>query len=190
MDKLLEKLEEKEIESSLIFDGRVLHVYCDKVSLPDGQTGGREYCKHNGGVCVIPITDKGEVILVRQYRYAHKQITLEIPAGKLERRDTDVESAALRELNEETGASCKKLTFLGQMYPSPALLDEVIYIYMAEELEEGCQHLDSDEFLTCVRMPLETLVEMVCNGLVPDAKTQVAALRAWKILNERGQGEV
>lgn len=181
----IETLEEKEIDSKCIFDGRVLHVYCDSVSLPDGQVGIREYCKHNGGVCVLPITDDGEVILVRQYRYAHREVTLEIPAGKLEGKGENHESAALRELREETGATCKKLTYLGEMYPSPALLDEVIYMYMAEGLEFGEQSLDKDEFLTCERMPLDTLVGMVCDGRVPDAKTQIAALRAWKALRER-----
>ena len=184
-DFRLEDLEEKEIESKCVFDGRVLHVYCDTVSLPDGEQSVREYCKHNGGVCVLPITDEGEVILVRQYRYAHKEVTLEIPAGKLEGKGEDHTSAALRELKEETGAVCKKLTYLGEMYPSPALLDEVIYMYMAEELEFGEQALDEDEFLTCERIPLNILVEMVCEGKVPDAKTQVAALRAWKILKDR-----
>ena len=58
-------------------------------------------------------------------------------------------------------------------------------MYMAEGLEFGEQHLDEDEFLTCERIPLNTLVEMVCEGRVPDATTQVAALRAWKILEER-----
>lgn len=186
MNENLNKLEEKEIESNLIFDGRVLHLYCDKVSLPNGGTGVREYCKHNGGVCVLPLTDKGEVILVRQYRYAHRKVTLEIPAGKLEGKDNDTQEAALRELREETGATCKSLTFLGQMYPSPALLDEIIYIYMAEGLEFGEQELDEDEFLDCVKMPLSELVDMVCDGKIPDAKTQVAVLRAWKIMSERG----
>ena len=184
-DFRLDDLEEKEIESKCIFDGRVLHVYCDRVELSDGKQSVREYCKHNGGVCVLPLTDNGEVILVRQYRYAHREITLEIPAGKLEGKCEDHTSAALRELKEETGATCQNLTYLGEMYPSPALLDEVIYMYMAEGLEFGEQFLDEDEFLTCERIPLDRLVEMVCEGKVPDAKTQVATLRAWKILRER-----
>ena len=84
-----EKLIEKEKSSELIFDGRVLHLYRDTVTLPDGNEGVREYCKHNGGVCVLPLTDEGEVICVRQYRYAHRKCTLEIPAGKLEIGEKD-----------------------------------------------------------------------------------------------------
>ena len=105
------KLIEKEKSSELIFDGRVLHLYRDEVILPDGSESVREYCNHNGGVCVLPLTDDGEVILVKQYRYAHRKCTLEIPAGKLEKgENADIHSAALRELKEETGAECDELT--------------------------------------------------------------------------------
>ena len=67
-----EHLIEREKSSELIFDGKVLHLYRDEVILPDGSEGIREYCKHNGGVCVLPLTDDSEVICVRQYRYAHR----------------------------------------------------------------------------------------------------------------------
>ncbi len=179
-----EKLIEREKSSELIFDGKVLHLYRDIVTLPDGNDAVREYCKHNGGVCVLPLTDNDEVICVRQYRYAHRQLTLEIPAGKLEAKDTDIKEAALRELKEETGATCKKLIYLGKMYPSPALLSEVIYMYLATELEFGTNSLDDDEFLECERIPLSRLVDMACNDEILDAKTQIAALRVWKMLKK------
>ncbi len=179
------KLIEKEKSSELIFDGKVLHLYRDEIILPDGSEGFREYCNHNGGVCVFPLTDDGEVILVKQYRYAHRKCTLEIPAGKLEVGEKDdIRSAALRELKEETGAECEELIYLGEMYPSPALLSEVIYMYFARGLRFGERHLDDDEFLECERIPLDKLLEMICSGELPDAKTQIAALRVWKILNE------
>ena len=180
-----ENLIEKEKSSELIFDGRVLHLYRDEIILPDGNEGIREYCKHNGGVCVLPLTDDGKVILVRQYRYAHRKCTLEIPAGKLEKGEkNDLDAAALRELREETGASCEELIYLGEMYPSPALLSEVIYMYFARGLKFGDNDLDDDEFLECEYIPLGELVEKVCAGEIPDAKTQIAALRVWKMLNE------
>ena len=96
-----EKLIEKKDKSELIYDGRVLHLYRDEVILPNGNKDIREYCAHNGGVCVLPLTDDGEVICVRQYRYACQKVVLEIPAGKLETGEwDDLRGAALRELKE------------------------------------------------------------------------------------------
>lgn len=179
------KLIERQKTSELIFDGRVLHLYRDEVTLPDGSESVREYCNHNGGVCVLPLTDEGEVVLVRQYRYAHRKCTLEIPAGKLEAGEkADIRAAALRELKEETGAECEELIYLGEMYPSPALLSEVIYMYFARGLRFGETDLDDDEFLECERIPLEDLIDRIVADEIPDAKTQIAALRVWKMLQE------
>ena len=89
--------------SELIFDGKVLHLYRDDINLPDGGKSMREYCKHNGAVCVVPLTDEGEVVCIRQYRYALGRVTLEIPAGKFDFIGEDHREAALRELREETG---------------------------------------------------------------------------------------
>ncbi len=179
-----DKLTEKQKSSELIYDGKVLHLYKDIVTLPDGSEAIREICKHNGGVCILPLTDDGDVICVRQYRYAHKQLTLEIPAGKLEAKDTDIREAALRELKEETGATCKELIYLGKTYPSPALLSEVIYMFLARGLSFGESSLDDDEFLECERLPLEKLIDMACSDELLDAKTQLAVLRVWKLLSD------
>ncbi len=177
----LQQLEEKEKSSKLIYDGKVLHLYVDEVTLPDGQTAIREYCRHNGGVCVLPLCDNGDVLCVEQYRYAHRQLTLEIPAGKFDLSgDESPEAAAMRELSEETGAECSELIFLGKMYPSPALLSEVIYMYFARGLSFGKAHTDEDEFLSVKRIPLSRLHEMAISGELPDAKTQCAVMKVWE----------
>ena len=181
----ISKFEEKEVSSRLIYDGNILHVYRDEITLPDGKPAYREYNRHIGAVCVIPITDKGEVICVRQYRYPVAEVLLEIPAGKLDYQGEDPEGAVRRELREETGAVCDRLTYLGKFLGSPAILDECIHMYMAEELTFGDTDPDEDEFIETVRIPLDELVDMVMRGEVPDAKTQVAALRAQKLLSER-----
>ena len=173
---------EKQVSSELIFDGKVLHVYRDEIDLPNGRRSIREYIRHVGAVCVIPITAEREVVCVKQYRYAVEDVLLEIPAGKLDSKDEDPEAAALRELREETGALCGKLTYLGKYLGSPALLNECIHMYLAEDLTFGDTDFDEDEFLEIVRIPLSDLVEDVMAGKIPDGKTQIAVLRAARML--------
>lgn len=171
--------EEKTKSQNLVFDGKVLHVYCDDIYLPDGREATREYAKHLGAVCVVPLTDGGEVICVKQYRYAHGRVVLEIPAGKLDYAEEDRREAALRELREETGAICDKLIFIGDIIPSPAILTERISMYLAEGLTFTDTDPDDDEFLEIVRIPLCELVDMIMRGEIADAKTQTAILKVW-----------
>ena len=178
-------LVERCVASELIYDGQVVHLYVDRVALPDGKTGVREYVRHIGAVAVLPLTENEEVICVRQYRYAHGVVMTEIPAGKLDSRDEDHVEAALRELREETGASCEKLTYLGLFRSTPAILDEKIDLYLAEGLTFGERDLDDDEFLNTVRVPLSDLVEDVMQGRIADGKTQVAILKVNEILRRR-----
>lgn len=181
---------EKQVSSELIFDGKVLRVYRDDIALPDGKPAFREYIRHVGAVCVIPITDAKEVVCVKQYRYAVGEVLLEIPAGKLDSKEEDPEAAARRELREETGAVCGKLTYLGKYLGSPAILDECIHMYLAEELTFGDTDFDEDEFLQIVRIPLVDLVEDVMAGKISDGKTQIAVLRAAKMLERRQEETV
>ena len=184
-DESIEEFEEKCVDSKLIFDGKVLHLYRDDISLPDGKSGFREYCRHIGAVCVIPITDKGEVICVRQYRYPYGEVLLEIPAGKLDFKGEIPDDAVRRELREETGAISGKLTYLGKFYSSPAILDECIHMYMAEELTFGDTDFDEDEFIEIVKIPLVKMVDMVVRGEISDGKTQAAVLKAYHIRGNR-----
>ena len=181
-------LREERMASRLIFDGRVVHLYVDRVRLPDGKEAEREYMRHIGAVCVLPLDRDGVVHCVRQYRYPHAEVLLEIPAGKLDSKTEDRASAALRELREETGFRCGKLTFLGNIYTSPAILDEVIGLYLAEDLVPGDTHPDEDEFLAPVWVPLEQLVDDVMAGRIPDAKTQLAVMRVAELLRRRKEG--
>lgn len=175
-------LTEKRVSGESIFDGVVLHVRKDTVTLPNGNTATREYIKHNGAVCVIPVTDEGEVVLERQYRYPIGRVVTEIPAGKLEINEDPLE-AAKRELWEETGYVPGKMQFIGEYIGSPALLEERVQMYLATELTKGEGRLDEDEFLEVFTMPLEEAVEKVMNNELADAKTQLCILKAYKIIN-------
>ena len=181
----MKHLEEKFVSRKEIFDGHVLHVVCDTIELPNGKEATREICLHNGAVAIIPILPDGRVIMERQYRYAHGSVMLEIPAGKLDSADEIPLEAAARELREETGAIAGKMTYLGEIVASPALVSEVIHLYLAEELTFGERELDEDEFLDVEYIPHTELVDMVMRGEIPDGKTQIAVLKAYNILNNK-----
>ena len=184
-----QKLDEAPLSSETIFSGRILEVCLDRVRLPDGKEADREYVRHVGGAAVLPLTDEGEVICVAQYRYPFSRVTLEIPAGKLNVSGEDPVTAALRELREETGATCRELIPLGEMLPSPAILRERIFLFLARGLSFGETSLDEDEFLSAVRIPLEELYRMVMEGEIADGKTQLACLKAMDYLRREADGK-
>jgi len=182
-------MREKKISSQLIFDGKVVHLYKDEVEVANGVRSTREYIRHIGAVCVLPLTDEGEVVLERQFRYPYGEVLVEIPAGKLDSRDEDPAKAALRELREETGAVARELIPLGDYYGSPAILDERIRMYLARGLTFGERELDEDEYLEVFRLPLEDAVKEVLAGHIPDGKTQVAILRVAAMLKNKEMDE-
>lgn len=175
------KLEEKKVDSVSIYDGVIVKLFRDTAELPNGKQVAREVIRHCGAVCVVPINENGEVVLVEQFRYPFSKTLIEVPAGKLDIGE-DPYSAALRELREETGYVTSELISLGEYYPSPAILDEVIHIYLATDLSLGSQALDDDEFLEVLTMPLQKACELVIEGKIPDGKTQVALLKAREYL--------
>ena len=177
-----QNLQEVKTDSQEIFDGVILHVYKDTVELPNGKPATREVIRHVGAVGVIPITDDGKVIIERQFRYPLNRVVTEIPAGKLDSFTEDRLSAAKRELEEETGYTAKEWIELGDYYPTPAYCDERITLYLARELQLGQRHLDEDEFLNFAAVPLAELVTQVMDGRITDGKTQVAVLKAARLL--------
>lgn len=181
----MKNLEEKYISREEIFEGNVMHVVRDVIELPNGKRATREVCLHNGAVAILPLLPDGRVVMERQYRYPHSRVVLEIPAGKLDTPDEIPLEAAKRELREETGALAGKMTYLGKIIPSSAILSEVIHLYLAEELTFGERELDEDEFLDVEYISLAELKSMVMTGEIADAKTQIAVLKADEILRNR-----
>ena len=176
------RLREKLIGREDIFNGRILHVLRDEIELPNGHRSVREVIAHVGAVCVVPVDAEGNVVLERQYRYPVDAVITEIPAGKLDGDGEDPLEGAKRELREETGLSAGKWTDLGLFVPAAAYCAETIRMYLAEDLHQGKQQLDDDEFLDVFRVPLKDAVQMVMDGRIPDSKTQTALLKAARIL--------
>ena len=166
-----------------IFNGKILHLFEDMVRLPNGSQASREIIRHIGAVCVIPVMEDGKVVMERQFRYPIGQVIWEIPAGKLDSPDEDPLEAAKRELREETGYSAETWQHLGVFYPAAAYCDEKIHMYLATGLQKGDRDLDEDEFLDVELVPLADLADMVMSGEITDAKTQIAVLKAAKMLN-------
>lgn len=175
-------LDEKTISSDVIYEGVIFTITHDTVELEDGNNAVRDVLLHHGGVCVIPVTDKNEIFLVKQFRYPFRTTTREVPAGKLEKGENHAECGR-RELLEETGCTCDEYIYLGEMLPTPAYNSEVTYMYMARGLHYDKQRLDPDEFLDVEKIPLAEAVQLVMDGKIRDGKTQIAVLKAARILN-------
>ena len=173
-----ESLTEKTKESKEIFAGKMLHVYEDEIVLPNGGEATREYVRHIGAVGIVPITEDGNVIIEKQFRYPMGKIVTEIPAGKLDSKEEDRLEAAKRELLEETGITADNWINLGEYHPASAYSDEIITLFIARGLHYGKQKLDEDEFLNIEEIPLQVIVRDVLDGTITDGKTQVAILKA------------
>lgn len=159
---------ENKISSEIKYDGKFICLKRDVVELEDGRTSAREFVEHPGAVAVLA-REGNCLIFVRQFRYAVGRELLELPAGKLERGENP-ETAALRELSEETGRKCEKLILLGSVFPSAGVLSEKIWLYYADELEDIGAHPDDGEFVSVEKIKIADLD----NILIEDAKSLCA----------------
>lgn len=146
---------------------------------PDGERHARDVIQHPGGVAVLPI-DGEDVLLIRQYRVAVDRWVLEIPAGKLDQTEEAPEAAAFRELVEELGARPRRLVALGSTLPSPGYTSEEIHLFVADGILDGerSPHGLEEESAELVRIPLREALQLVDDGEIVDAKTQIA-LSLW-----------
>ncbi|MCF6137662.1 NUDIX domain-containing protein [Pseudalkalibacillus berkeleyi] len=169
----MKQLEEKTLDTKVIYNGKIIDLHLEKVELPDGNTSQREVVKHPGAVAVLAVTPENKIVLVRQYRKPLNREIIEIPAGKLEPNESP-ELCAMRELEEETGYRTEKLEFLQSFYTSPGFADEIIHIYYTDQLEVGNEQPDEDEFVETMEVTLDEAIEMVQNQQIYDAKTAFA----------------
>ena len=160
-------LSETILHEDTVYRGRLLHVTCAEVSLPNGRTSKRDLVRHPGGVAV---TDDGRVYLERQFRTALGCVITELPAGKREPGE-DPDLTAHRELKEETGLVAQRWEKLGELVTTPGFSDETLHIYLATGLAQQETERDEDEFIELFTLPLEEAYQQAMRGALPDAKT-------------------
>ncbi|HZG55401.1 NUDIX hydrolase [Paenibacillus sp.] len=183
MDKKNMDFTEKTVSTRPIFQGKIISLQVDEVTLPDGTAATREIVKHPGAVAVIAVV-ADKLLVVEQYRKPLERLQVEIPAGKLDGGEDPAE-AAKRELKEETGYECDRVSLLHSMATSPGFADEVIHLYVAEGLRSGEASPDEDEFLNAFALSPDEASQAVADGRICDAKT-LLAVYAWRRYIETG----
>ena len=178
--------EEKTLSSTRIYEGAILNLRKDEVTVRTGRSY-REIIEHNGGAAIAALTDDNRIIMVKQYRKAAKKVMLEVPAGKRDGAESG-EEVARRELREETGFTAERLIHLTDMFPTPGYSEEKLSIFLAEGLTAGETEFDDNEAIDILTYPLEEMVGMVMKGEIDDAKTMVAILMADRYVRERQTG--
>ena len=175
------ELFEKTIKSEIKFEGNVITTRVDTVKLSNGKIVTRDIVEHPGGVCVAAITEKNELLMVKQFRAGPQKVLLEVPAGKLEYGE-DPAVCGLRELEEETGYTANEFFKITQTYPTPGYANEVIHIYCAKNLVKTYTHPDEDEFLEIEKVPISELKHMIETSEICDGKTIIAVLMSEKYM--------
>ncbi len=173
---------EHTVTSELIFDGKVLRFFRDRVRREtEAGEWTREIVRHKGAVAVIAVTSEGKLLLERQFRYALGQVLIELPAGKLDPDETPA-ACAQRELIEETGYRAGELRHLGCMHPAVGYSDERIELFLAQSLTHEGNAFDHGEYLEVIEMTLEEAEDAVLRGEITDAKTVTGLFWARKVL--------
>ena len=180
---MLEK--EKCLDAEVLYRGKVVQLRVETVQVQNGKTSKREIIEHCEGVCVVALDANNEIALVRQYRRPIDDFLLELPAGKKEAEEDSL-TCAIRELKEETGLQAENYVYLGADYVSPGFCTEKIHVYLATGLTKGQAAPDEDEFVEVFTYPLDTLVKMVMDGEICDAKTAIGVLKTKFYIENKG----
>ncbi len=174
------EFEEKTLSSKCVYNGLVMDVYLDDIELADGKQSKREVFKHPGGVVIVAEKDSTTILMVKQYRYPTKEISIELPAGKLEKGENPDE-AAKRELEEETGYIAKTWKSLGYIYTTPGICDEKLRLYYAKDLVYTKPNPDEGEIIQALEYNIDNIFQMIKNEEINDSKTICGLFKAYKL---------
>ena len=170
----------KRIKRELVQEGSIIDLYKDYMQLPDGQIQKWDFVKHKGAAGVLAVTKEGKILMVRQYRNALDRYTIEIPAGGRNTPEEPTIECAARELEEETGFRCEHLEYLLSLKTTVAFCDELIDVYVAENLIPSKQNLDEGEYIHVEEYELDELCQMIFDKKIQDSKT-ISAILAYKV---------
>ena len=168
-------LKESRITTEVVYKGDFLDVRRDEVLLPNGETGTREWINHPGAVVIIPILPNGKIALIKQFRYAARSEFLELPAGKLDEGE-DPKACAFRELEEEIGYRAGKMQFIANIHPAIGFANEIMSIYLAEDLKKTNYNRDKDEFIKLIPTNMEEALNLVWENKITDVKSIIGLL--------------
>jgi len=174
-------IEEVCVKANKLFDGKILNLRCDEVKTPSGRIASREVVEHKAAVGMLVVTNRKSVLLVKQYRYAVHEETLEICAGLIEEGE-DPKQSAEREMQEELNVKAKSLYKIGDFYASPGFCTEIFSLFIAEDLEESSLPQDEDENVSVYEAAIKDIPAMIRDGKIRDSKT-FAAL-SWLMAKE------
>ena len=171
---------EPTVESKTVFQGKILNLRVDKVRMPNGRLAVREIAEHSNSVCVVPIDNEGNVVLVRQYRKPAELELLEVVAGGVDEGE-EAEAAALRELQEEVGFTAGKMRHLSSSWVAPGWATELIHAYLATDLKPASLPPDEDENISVVKVPFQDVPALIASGEIRDLKSIASLLLAMRV---------
>lgn len=181
-------IRENTINSKRIYEGRMISLRVDTVELPDKKYSTREIVEHPGAAVVVPITDDGKIIMVKQFRKPVEDSLVEVPAGKLDKGE-DPTICAHRELQEETGYISANMQYLFSFYSSPGFSNEIMHLFIATDLTQGEANPDEDEYIEIVSYELGQLIEMIFQGKIKDSKSIIAIFAASQYIGHNSLGQ-
>ena len=171
------------VDSKIVYQNPWIKVYEDKVIRPDKKSGIFGVVEQKKGVSVIPVDEKGNVYLTKEYKYAIEQISIEAISGGIDENESKLQ-AAKRELREETGLIAKKWKYLGILNPFTSVINSSNYIYLAQNLTQLKSEQEGTETIEIVKLPLKKAINLVMKSKITHGATSVALLKIKDIIKK------
>jgi ADP-ribose pyrophosphatase len=182
----VESNQNNENNGHLMYHSRVFNVFEGDVCFPNGRKSRQSWIDHKPCIAVVPVTDAGKLILIRQYRHATRQVIIEIPAGAIDKAEESAEACAQRELAEEIGFQAKRLDKLFEGYLIPGYGNEYMTFFLARDLFRLHLPPDEDEFIETLTVSFEEAETMIKTKQIVDVKTALGICLAAAWLKQQG----